>query len=381
MKKRLLFITEDLAVGGGTSSLSSLYEQIKDKYDISVKVLTRQGEAKVTYRGCLIYPEWWMELYYSSYSNAAGLKKFAIGICKFFAKVIKFFGGNYEKSISRRFFHGAGDYDWVISFGEGVATTFTQYCPNSNKVTWIHFDYGQFPRNISQETLYGKFKYIVCVAKTGQRHFVERYPSLKDKTKYIYNFLDYDRVRRLSTEAIPDSISAEDFNIISVGRIAQVKRFSMIPEIAAGIKAAGIKFQWRILGPATDPEEVANLEENIKKYDVSDCVSWLDNKTNPYPYIKQSDLYVCLSSSEACPMVFNEARVLDVPIVSTNFESAFEFINSGEDGIICTIDQMAKALTDLIANRQLYDRIKQHSQESLIDNKKILLEIDNMLEV
>ena len=85
----------------------------------------------------------------------------------------------------------------------------------------------------------------------------------------------------------------------------------------------------------------------MEKYSVQDCVKWLGGKSNPYPYFKKADIYVCLSESEACPMVFKEAKLFGLPIVTTDFPSAYEFVNE-EDGIISSLENMPDAINSMI---------------------------------
>ena len=54
----------------------------------------------------------------------------------------------------------------------------------------------------------------------------------------------------------------------------------------------------------------------ISDHSVENEVICLGNKTNPYPYFKVADLLVSTSSSEACPMIFNEAKILNLPVMA-----------------------------------------------------------------
>ena len=106
----------------------------------------------------------------------------------------------------------------------------------------------------------------------------------------------------------------------------------------------------------------------------------LGNKQNPYPYIKESDIFVCLSESEACPMVFCEAFTLGTPVITTNFGSSFEFLQSGYNGYVCEIDDVYKILIDITKNVDKVDSLKDNlkSYKSYNDEiRKKLLELFN----
>lgn len=92
------------------------------------------------------------------------------------------------------------------------------------------------------------------------------------------------------------------------------------------------------------------IKEGIERNNLSNIVFYLGHRTNPYPYFANADLYVCLSESEACPMVFNEAKCLGTPIVSTDFGSSHEFILSRKDGIIVPRERVFEAIGNYIQN-------------------------------
>ena len=50
-------------------------------------------------------------------------------------------------------------------------------------------------------------------------------------------------------------------------------------------------------------------------------------------------------------MIFNEAKILNLPILTNNYGAAYEFIKEGHDGLICEIDQMADAIVNIIEKK------------------------------
>lgn len=206
------------------------------------------------------------------------------------------------------------------------------------------------PKEVSEEGMYSQFSKIVCVSSYTASVFFNRYPTLKNRTFAIHNMIDYDRIISLADEKIADEKFVDDrYIILSVGRFAKEKRFHEIPRIASVLKASNMSFRWYIIGPEYGKPEVEQFNENLLHYKVDDCVCWLGGKTNPYPYFKKADLYVCTSESEACPMVFIEAKILGVPIVTTNFPSAYEFINDN-DGSIVSFDELDKGIKNAANN-------------------------------
>ena len=138
--------------------------------------------------------------------------------------------------------------------------------------------------------------------------------------------------------------------------------------------------KWYIVGPDVgNQEEYKSLKNNIEKYEVQSQVILLGEMSNPYPYIANADILACTSVSEACPYVINEAKILGTPIVSTNFGSAYEFIEDDKDGIIAPIEKMANAMDKLIDDHELYSRIKKTLGAFEYDNVKIMSAIYSLI--
>ena len=118
--------------------------------------------------------------------------------------------------------------------------------------------------------------------------------------------------------------------------------------------------------------------KNIKEYDVADCVKVLGEKKNPYPFFKSANLLVSTSISEACPMIFNEAKILNLPIISSDFPSAYEFIVPGKDGYICDIDTMPTMIEQIIQIMAMYQSFKPEISD-LFSTGIIVNKIDNII--
>ena len=105
---------------------------------------------------------------------------------------------------------------------------------------------------------------------------------------------------------------------------------------------------------------------NIKKYHIEDCVHSLGVLSNPYPYIKSATMLVCLSSSETFNYTIAEAKAIGVPVVSTDFPCAFEFIEHEKNGLILPIEKIADGIKRMLEDDKLYSGI----QKNLLFNQK-----------
>ena len=272
-------------------------------------------------------------------------------------------------------------YDVVVGFQEGLATRFASRFTCPRKIAWIHCDYANaYGEEVNELELYSGFEKVVCVSQFTRQGFVERYPLLREKTVAIHNIFDSKRIVELSQEVIDDpSYDTSRFTIISLGRIHEVKRFYLIPEIAAQLKKSGIDFHWYILGSADIPCELQRLTDAIKKHGMEENVIYLGGKSNPYPYFKAANLLVSISKSEACPMIFNEAKILHVPIVSADFGSAFEFIEDGKTGIISPLADIYSNIMRWLSDKGLREKISKGISQFEFDNTELIATIKSIL--
>ena len=155
-----------------------------------------------------------------------------------------------------------------------------------------------------------------------------------------------------------------------------MKRFNQIAPIARWLKEQGLSFRWYIVGDGTDRNVI---EKSIKDLGMDENVIMLGAKTNPHYYIKHADLFVCLSESEACPRVVNEAKILGTPTVSTDFPTISEFIEDGKTGIISPLSDIPNAIMRFCNDKVLRERIKGNIGQFEFDNTNLISSIESIL--
>jgi glycosyltransferase involved in cell wall biosynthesis len=138
----------------------------------------------------------------------------------------------------------------------------------------------------------------------------------------------------------------------------------------------GLQFVWYVIGDGEEKQTIAN---EVVKYKVEDYVKMLGGKSNPHFYIKRAYLYVCLSSSEACPRVVNEAKILSTPVVSTDFPTIYEYIEDGVNGRIVQLEDVSQAITELLNNQELYSNIKKEISAFTFDNSNLIKQLEEIL--
>ena len=365
--KKILFITPSRAIGGTNSSLASLISYLSPKCKIDILIISSHGSGQYDFLSNA-YTNILLDAYYTSFEHLDWKTKFIACIIKVLKRchipvlniINKYVAYRYQKKYS---------YDVVVGYSEGKTMRLASAFDTNLKYTWIHCEYDRaIPINVNEQSYYEKFHKIVCVSKYTMKCFLKRYPSLNNITTSVYNLIDTNRILSLSCGLIDDQrFNSTDYTIISVGRMHPVKQFSKIPQIASQLLGKNVVFKWFIIGGPNN-DEYRLIETEIEKYEVAEHVVLLGAKSNPYPYFKQADLYVATSKSEACPMVFNEAKLLGIPIISADFASAYEFISN--ENQITPLEKIAELIHDNYKNKQIHKNLISDIVESDISEKQ-----------
>jgi glycosyltransferase involved in cell wall biosynthesis len=95
-------------------------------------------------------------------------------------------------------------------------------------------------------------------------------------------------------------------------------------------------------------EERSALETLIRNLGISDDVALPGFVDNPYPYLRQSAVFVLSSAWEGLPTVLIEALALGAPIVSTDCPSGpAEILRNGSYGSLVPVGDV-EAMSDAI---------------------------------
>lgn len=378
--KKLLFVIPSFGIGGTTVSTLNLISLLDiSKYDVMVMPLLNRGVLKEQYASL---PKLKPSLIFESLS-VSSWRLMPNWSRKMFAMVVRFIAKNNKikvilLKVGWRFSLNGEIFDTIIACQEQKATTFVTQAPIADKVAWVRCDYTRIAeRRLEDRHIYNIFRSIVCVSEGTYSSFVKLFPEYAHKTFCIHNPQNTDLIKKQGE--MPENeprFLIDRTTIVSVGRLDPVKRFSHIASIAYQLKERGLRFRWYIIG---DGAERNTIQKSIKGHHMEDTVIMLGAKTNPHYYIKQADLYICLSESEACPRVVNEAKILGTPTISTDFPTIHEFIEDGKTGIISPLSEIPDAIIRMFTERSLYQQIKTSISQFEFDNTELLAQIQSIL--
>ena len=202
-------------------------------------------------------------------------------------------------------------------------------------------------------------------AKTGSLSLYTSYSLFCDGFRQEYTVpekIDYsslltENVIGCSTVMMNRSIlekhllPSDKLNIVTVARFGKEKGVLRTIRAVSKLEKKDL-LKYYIIGDGTEFEQAKALVDELK---LSENVTLLGEKENPYGYIKAADLLLIPSYSEAAPMVIGEAACLGVPVLSTETSSSEEMVVATGYGFVCknSQDGITHALEEIINNQNL----------------------------
>lgn len=237
------------------------------------------------------------------------------------------------------------EYDLAVAYLEGGSAYYVaDYVKAKKKVAFIHIDYKRagYTRGLDQ-SCYLKYDRIFTVSEEGKKRFLECYPELKGKTYLFHNPISRQRIEGLSEESGGFADDYDGLRILTVGRLDYQKAYPVAIDTMKLLKDAGVKARWYVLG---EGPERAMLEQKIAELSLQEDFLLLGAVTNPYPYYRQTGLYVHATRYEGRSVAIQEAQLLGCAVIASDCSGNKEQICHGKDGLLCSLS--AEALKDMI---------------------------------
>ncbi len=360
-KKRILFCIRDFNHGGIPRCLQQLLHFIDtEHYDVDLFCGDQRGVYKDMFSNCRVHKSSNLILFcLMNYRKERGLTWLLAAVVKSVRHILLKFKIDILHSLLAHEARKYRDYDMAVAYAEGFAADFIERVDCKNRILWIHNDYSwKCARVVEKDSDLLPYRRIVCVSKHAAEIFAELHPQVAKRVCHLHNVIDSERIREQSLveNNLHPLFDQSHFTIISIGRVSYQKNFESIPPIARELKRRGVEFRWYIIGSGSDYES-GIVDSEIIKHDIEDMVIRLGAIDNPYPYIAKSDLYVLTSRYETYPTVINEAKILGLPIVSTNFNGVAEILDE-RYGVITATDTLQDEIYCVYSDKELYKRFK-----------------------
>jgi glycosyltransferase involved in cell wall biosynthesis len=328
--KNILIYYSIFNLGGAERSTSKLITKLLDKgFNVEVLLITNGGEfqneidarAKVS----------WLRSggFGNKYAESKGVKKAFYLFLYAITRLEAFFKG---------IFYRFKRYKAVIIGLHGLSPKFC--LKNIKADTYIQFirnDLKNCDQNHKAQNQIKKHGHLVdyyaCVSQTALDSFLELFPELKQKGKKIYNLLQADVILEKSKKEVDNFfLSQKSINILTVCRIQEKsKGVFRMAKVLKELLNLGYNVTWYIIGDGIDFNAFKNHLEDLK---LQDRMILLGAKSNPYPYFKEVDLIAVLSYYEGLCGVVNEAKILERPLIATQFSGVREQVTEGVNGFV-----------------------------------------------
>ncbi|PWJ70851.1 glycosyltransferase involved in cell wall biosynthesis [Ruminococcaceae bacterium R-25] len=382
--KNVLIMTSGLTHGGVNRSLLNFLEVMSQReYNFEVFSLYTYGPYLKLFKNYNLltvydsvwFPKWVKRIVSKDTKCSASVRR----ITDFVLRVLShLFHERTAKSIAKSL--SKFEADVVISFQEGYTTEIVSFVEANKLIAWVHCDYSRYINGAKKDesNIYERYSNIVCVSEYTASVFRSIVPAVGNRVVAIHNIMDSDGIKALSLDKMKLTYQNNILNLVSVGRLDPVKRFSYIPSIAKKLKDNDVDFKWYIIGDGGAEKDI--VVNRIKENSVEDYVVLLGELDNPYPYIRNASALVCLSSSEACPNVINEAKILHTPIVTTDFPSVSEYVSNNDYGFVAAIEDIHSTINNLLSDDSKYRRIKEVCNAFEYDNTSIVSKIVDLID-
>ena len=268
-------------------------------------------------------------------------------------------------------------FDCVCVMSEG--SSFRKIVADSKakrKVQWIHIDYclwkekTEWNKKITKNdsTLYRSYDKIVVLSDNIKESFCRLYPHLKDKVAVNGNLIPTEKIKKLAEKNEEDE---KCVHFVTVGRIDAQKAYERLYEVLMQLYGEGFRFNWKIIGGGDGFYTIKNLFESSP---IKDYVTMTGPLTNPFPHVKEADVFALMSDYEGLPNTIFESLILGTPVIATKVGGVHTQIEIGKTGWLTenNYSSVYEGLKHILLHPEEIARFKKNLESYHYDNEKIM---------
>ena len=384
LREKILFVINTLGRAGAETAMCGMMDFFPaEKYEVYCYVILGQGELVEELPKHVIL----LNRSYHKLSVLSGQGRLQMGktvVKSFFRngellKKIKQMGQNYlemkkgrrimlDKLLWRVLSDGAERYpqefDLAIAYIEGAAAYYVADHVNAKKkAAFVHISYARAGYTPGMDRgCYREFDRIFAVSDEARAGFLEVYPQYADKTRVFHNRIDRSRVLARAKEMGGFSDAFHGIRILTVGRLTYQKGYDIAIRAMKLLKEEGVAVRWYVLG---EGDQRASLERQIQELALAEDFLLCGAAANPYPYMRQCDLYVHATRFEGKSIAIQEAQILGCPIIASDCSGNREQLIDGEEGFLCRLEpeDIRDKILVLIKDARLREKFSKASSE------------------
>lgn len=203
-----------------------------------------------------------------------------------------------------------------------------------------------FIRVLSAKILYSKLDHIITVSNGIKGNLIKKLSIDSEMISTIYNPVLNEEINTLANESI--DYKKNDY-YVCVGRLHFQKGYDLLISIVNHIKLNyNLNLKVLIIGNGPDYNKLAKI---VKENKLSDNVIFLGMNNNPYKYIKNAKAILLTSRWEGLPTVLVESAFLKTQMVAFDCRyGSNEITNNGKNGYLIPngdINEFAKGIISI----------------------------------
>lgn len=375
MKKKILFISEALWIGGIETALVNLLNRMDyEQYDVTCLVI--RGSLELAGRippSCRLMvadrekaftfsaPYKFSRLYHLT--EESGNPSLLHRCMMWAVPAIRWVETRlYIRYVRKQM--KTEHFDTCVIYSDRTAETAVRAIRADKYLMFYH--HGAMRKEYHDEIGYRRSEKVITVSEKTLDALKAFRPRHADKVTVIHNIVNIADVIEKSRAHPATTFPKDRFNLVSCGRLTEAKGIDWAIQAVRLLLDKGFtELHWWVVGGGPDEQMLKKLAEDTG---VSEHFHFLGMQDNPYPYIANADLYVQPSRYENYSVVILEAMVLCKPILAT-FPAAQIQIDSGRNGLLCQDDpeSIAKGIEYLYLHREETERyvqaLREHSLE------------------
>ena len=373
--KKILFVIDSLNIGGAEKSLISLLNNIDyNRYDVDLQLFGYGGgfEKFLPKQVHLLPPLQLSRFLDKGIWDQIKCLDGKIAARLFYSLKIRLKQTNhtdkariYWQCFNKFIEENPCKYDVAIAYAHNIPTFYVaEKIKAKKKLAWINAEIHFSSKNRSfQRPFYGQYNKIVLVSEKVRQVIREQYPEYEGKMMIIKDIVDADFITKLSNQAIGEAIDESKPCLLTVARLERFhKGYDIAMEACNILKKRGVKFIWYVIG---DGEYRDSMTDFITNHSLNDTFVLLGKKSNPYPYFKKATIYVQTSRREGFGLSIAEARLLNCPVITTEFGAVWNQMVQEKNGLVVALEPaaVADAVERLLNDQQLYNHIVAYQQQ------------------
>ena len=275
-------------------------------------------------------------------------------------------------------------YDIVIDYSSNLLK-YDNFDIKIPVFAWIHFSL-TFGEKLTLEKIkkykkqYKKYSKIFAITRVMKEEFINKVGIDEKKVELVYNPIDLKLIEKKAenVEKKYENYLKQDY-FLQVSRLTQQKQPEHLVDIYYKLKQAGIKEKLYFIG---DGEKKEIIKQKIKEYNLENDIILLGQIENPYPFFKNSKLFVHTAKYEGLPTVLLESLALGTPVVSYDCPTGPRDIlgKNSEYGELISLndkDMFVEKVLELMNSKEKYEKYKKLSliraNDFSMENNKVKL--------